>query len=64
MIGLRNLWKPCWRTVLFLTAQQMCEEEVNKLFFDLSDEKLIDVQEDNYLTLDDSVKSIFRYCEE
>ncbi len=33
----------------------MYEEEVKKRFFDLSDKKLIDVQEDNYLTLDDSI---------
>jgi hypothetical protein len=35
-----------------------------KHFFDLLYKKLIDVQEDNYLTLDDSIKSIFRYYEE
>jgi hypothetical protein len=45
-------------------AQQMYEEEVKKCFFDLLDEKRIEVQEDNYLTLDDSIKSIFRYYKE
>ncbi len=39
----------------------MYEEEVKRCFFDLSDKKQIDVQVDNYLTLDDSIKSIFRY---
>ena len=42
----------------------MYEDEVKKHFFDLLDKKLIDVQEDNYPTLDDSIKSIFRYYEE
>jgi hypothetical protein len=46
------------------TAQQMYEEEVKRCFFDLLDKKLIDVQVDNYLTLDNSIKSIFRYYEE
>jgi hypothetical protein len=45
-------------------AQQIDEEEVKKCFFDLLDKKLIDIQEDNYLTLDDSIKSIFRYYKE
>ncbi len=37
MIGLRNLWKTCWRTEKFLkkAAQQMYEEEVKSRFFDL-----------------------------
>ncbi len=39
----------------------MYEEEVKRRFFDLSDKKQIDVQVDHYLTLDDSIKSIFRY---
>ncbi len=42
----------------------MYEEEVKRRFFDLLDEKQIEVQVDNYLTLDDSIKSIFRYYEE
>jgi hypothetical protein len=42
----------------------MYEEEVKRRFFDLSDKKLIDLQVDNYLTLDDSIKSISRYYEE
>ncbi len=42
----------------------MYEEEVKKCFFDLLDKKQIDVQVDNYLTLDDSIKSIFRYYKE
>jgi hypothetical protein len=42
----------------------MYEEEVKRRFFDLSDKKQIDVQVDNYLTVDDSIKSIFRYYEE
>jgi hypothetical protein len=42
-------------------SQQMYEEEVKRRFFDLSDEKQIDVQIDHYLTSDDSFKSIFRY---
>jgi hypothetical protein len=42
----------------------MYEEEVKKCSFDLSDKKLIDVQEDNYLTLGNRIKSIFRYYEE
>jgi hypothetical protein len=46
------------------TAPQMYEEEVKKHFFDLSNKKLINVQEDNYLTLDDSIKSIFRLYKE
>jgi hypothetical protein len=65
MIGLRNLWKPCWRTENSKkNAQQKYQEEVKKRFFDLLDKKLIDLQEDNYLTLDDSIKSIFRYYKE
>jgi hypothetical protein len=42
----------------------MYEEEVKRRFFDLSDEKQIDVQVDHYLTLDNSIKSIFRYYKE
>jgi hypothetical protein len=42
----------------------MYEEEVKKCFFDLSDEMRIHVQEDNSLTLDNSIKSIFRYYKE
>ncbi len=42
----------------------MNEEEVKRCFFDLSDEKQIDIQVDHYLTLDDSIKSTFRYYEE
>jgi hypothetical protein len=42
----------------------MYEEEVKRRFFDLSDQKEIDVQVDHYLTLDDSIKSIFRYYKE
>ncbi len=42
----------------------MYEEEIKKCFFDLLVKKLIEVQEDNYLTLDDSIKSIFRYYKE
>jgi hypothetical protein len=45
-------------------AQQKNEEEVKKRFFDLSDKNKIYIQEDNYLTLDDSIKSIFRYYKE
>ncbi len=45
-------------------TQQMYEEEVKRRFFDLSDKKQIDIQVDHYLTLDDSIKSIFRYYEE
>ncbi len=52
------------RKFLKKTAQQMYEEEVKRRFFDLSDKKLIDVQVDNYLTLNDSIKSIFRYYKE
>ncbi len=52
------------RKFLKKTAQQMYEEEVKKRFFDLSNKKLIDGQEDNYLTLDNSIKSIYRYCKE
>ncbi len=52
------------RKFLKKTAQQMYEEEVKNSFFDLLDKKLIDKQEDNYLTLDDSIKSIFRYYKE
>ncbi len=52
------------RKLLKKTAQQMYKEEVKKCFFDLLDEKLIEVQEDNYLTLDNSIKSIFRYYKE
>jgi hypothetical protein len=43
------------------TTQQMYEEEVKRRFFDLSDEKQIDIQVHHYLTLGDSIKSIFRY---
>jgi hypothetical protein len=43
------------RKFLKKTAQQMYEEEVKKHFFDLSDEKQIDVQVDHHLTQDDSV---------
>jgi hypothetical protein len=43
------------------TTQQKYEEEVQRRFFDLSDEKLID---NIYLTFDDNIKSIFRYYEE
>jgi hypothetical protein len=42
----------------------MYEEEFKRRFFDLLDKRLINIQEDNYLTLDDSIKSIFRYYEE
>jgi hypothetical protein len=42
----------------------MYEEEVKRHFFDLLDKKKIDVQVDYYLTLDNSIKSIFRYYEE
>ncbi len=42
----------------------MYEEEVKRCFFDLSDKKQIDVQVDHYLTLEDSIKSIFRYYKE
>ncbi len=42
----------------------MYEEEVKRRFFDLSDEKQIDVQVDHYMTLNDSIKSIFRYYKE
>jgi hypothetical protein len=42
----------------------MYEEEAKKSFFDLMDENLIDVQEDNYLILDNSIKSMFRYYKE
>ncbi len=42
----------------------MYEEEIKKRFFNLLVEKLIEVQEDDYLTLDDRIKSIFRYHEE
>ncbi len=52
------------RKFLKKTKQQKYEEEVKKCFFDLLDKKLIDVQVDNYLTVDDSIKSIFRYYEE
>ncbi len=52
------------REFLKKTAQQMFEEEVKKCFFDLLDEKQIDNQVDHYLTLDDSIKSIFRYYKE
>jgi hypothetical protein len=45
-------------------AQQKYEEDVKRCFFDLSDKKLIVVQVDNYLTLDNSIKSIFRYYKE
>jgi hypothetical protein len=45
-------------------TQHMYEEEVKRRIFDLSDKKQIDVQVDNYLTLDDSIKSIFRYYKE
>ncbi len=45
-------------------AQQMYEVEVKRRFFDLSDKKQIDIQVDHYLTLDDSIKSIFRYYNE
>jgi hypothetical protein len=52
------------RKFLKKTTQQMYEEEVRRRFFDLLDKKLINVQEDNYLTLDNSIKSIFKYYEE
>ena len=42
----------------------MYEEEVKRRFFDLSDKKQIDVQVDHYLTLDNSIKSIFRHYKE
>ncbi len=42
-------------------AQQKYEEDVKKHFIDLLDKKLIDVREENYLTFDNSIKSIFRY---
>jgi hypothetical protein len=42
----------------------MYEEEVKRRFFDLLDKKQIDVQVDHHLTLDNSIKSIFRYYEE
>jgi hypothetical protein len=42
----------------------MYEEEVKRRVFNLLDKKLIDVQVNNYLTLDDSIKSIFRYYKE
>ncbi len=68
MIGLRNLWKPCWRTENSLKKpNNKCMKKRSKnasLIFHLSDKKLIDVQEDNYPTLDDSIKSIFRYYKE
>jgi hypothetical protein len=52
------------RKFFIKTAQQMYEEEIKKRFFDLLVKKLIEVQEDNYLTLDGSIKSIFRYYKE
>jgi hypothetical protein len=59
--GLKNLWKPCWRTENSLKkAHQKYEEEVKRCYFDLSDKKLID---DNYLTLYNSI-NFFRYYEE
>jgi hypothetical protein len=42
----------------------MYKEEVKSRFYDLSDEKQIDVQIDHFLTLDDSIKSILRYYKE
>ena len=47
------------RKFLKITAQQMYEEEFKKPHFDL-----IEVQVDKYLTLDNTIKSIFRYCKE
>jgi hypothetical protein len=52
------------RKFLKKTAQQKYEEEVKRRFFDLLDKKLIDVQVNNYQTLDNSIKSIFGYYEE
>ncbi len=52
------------RKFLKKPVQQMYEEEVKRRFFDLSDKKQIDVQVDHYLTLDNSIKSIFRYYKE
>jgi hypothetical protein len=42
----------------------MYEEVVKSCFFDLLDEKQIDVQVDHHLTHDNNIKSIFRYYEE
>jgi hypothetical protein len=52
------------RKFLKKPAQQMYEEEVKSCFFDLLDDKQIDVQVDHHLTQDNSIKPIFRYYEE
>jgi hypothetical protein len=60
MIGLRDLWRPCWRTEKYWKKRTTNRwRRGQKCVFDLLEKKLIDVQEDNYLTLDDSIKFIF-----